>query len=92
MTPIRILGKVSLSDEIKMLDEFRRHLRACKEQARLIEDTTGDEGTKDRIQWTKTRLDTEIDGIDLLYFRAVEAQCEMGEETGRVTLREDLGR
>ena len=59
-------------------------------QARLIADSTGDAATKRMISLIDVQHD--IGKADLCLFRAKEAQREQGEETGRVTLREDLGR
>ena len=92
MAPIRILGKVSLSEEITMLERLKGTLVSAREQARFIADSTGDAETKDRLGWTAVRAKCEIDGVDLFLYRAKEAQRVNSEETGRVTLREDLGR
>lgn len=88
--PIRILGKVSLSDEIKMLETLRDKLLSAREQARLIADSTGDEETKRKVGGLWVQQD--LDAVELCLFRAREAQAGQYAETDRVTLQEDLGR
>jgi len=89
--PIRILGKVSLQDEIKMLEMLRDKLLSVRGQARLIADSTGDIPTK--LKMNGIYVDGDIDKVELCLFRAREAQAEASTEAGReVTLREDLGR
>jgi hypothetical protein len=90
MTPLRLIGKVSLSDEITMLERLKQTLVSAREQARFIKDSTGDADTKFKMDLFDFRY--EIDRADLCIYRAKEAQKEADAETGRVSLQEDLGR
>jgi len=91
--PLRLIGKVSLSDEIKMLEMLRDKLLSVRGQARLICDSTGDADTKTKMECIATDAQYDLDRADLCLFRAREARDEADAEAGReVTLREDLGR
>ena len=92
MTPLRILGKCSLSDEITMLERLKQTLVSAREQARFIATSTGDEYTRNKL--AEIAGDCASDGVVSSYLiaRAEEAQKEADSETGRVTLQEDLGR
>ncbi len=92
VTPLRILGKVSLQDEITMLETLRDKLLAVRGQARLIADSTGDECTRWRSLDIAEDAGNKSTKAQYLVFRAQAAQEEADAETGRVTLREDLGR
>ena len=90
MAPLRLIGKVSLQDEITMLETLRDKLLAVRGQARLIADSTGDVATRRKLECLWVHQD--LDAVELCLFRAQEAQKEADAETGRVTLQEDLGR
>ena len=90
--PIRILGKVSLSDEIKMLDQLRTSIAAVRAQARLIADSTGDDETKSKIGSINNTMNMEAEKADFCYYKALAQQAEASAEVGRVELREDIGR
>ncbi len=101
--PIRILGKVSLSDEIKMLEMLRDKLLSVRGQARLIAASTGDEATKERALDVAEHAGGDKAILVYLIARAREAQYEADQEASRaevrtwddikeVTLQEDLGR
>jgi len=91
--PLRLIGKVSLSDEIKMLEMLRDKLLSVRGQARLIADSTGDEYTRNRLLDIAEGAGNFNTVACYLTDRAREAQAEAGAEAGReVTLREDLGR
>ena len=92
MTPLRILGKCSLSDEITMLERLKQTLVSAREQARLIADSTGDECTRWRSLDIAEDAGNTSTKAQYLVFRAQAAQEEADAETGRVTLQEDLGR
>ena len=92
MTPLRLIGKVSLTDEITMLERLKQTLVSAREQARLIADSTGDECTRWRSLDIAEDAGNTSTKAQYLVFRAQEAQKEADAETGRVTLREDLGR
>ena len=92
VAPIRLLGKVSLSDEIKMLDQLRSTLQSAREQARLIADSTGDEETKAKIGLIPGTLNFEVERSDFCYYKAVAQQGEASNEVGRAELRKELGR
>jgi hypothetical protein len=92
MAPLRLIGKVSLQDEITMLETLRDKLLAVRGQARLIADSTGDEYTRDLVLDTAEGAGSFNVVVTYLVERAKEAQRTQGDEAGRVTLREDLGR
>ena len=89
------VGKVSLSDEITMLERLQGMLVSVREQARFIAASTGDERT-----WEKLHVVAEHAGNDnavLVYLiaRAKEQQREKDEETARedrAALSKELGR
>ncbi len=90
--PLRILGKVSIQDEITMLENLRDKLLSVRGQARLIADSTGDEYTRDLVLDTAEGAGSFNVVVTYLVERAKQAQAEHAAETGRVSLREDLGR
>jgi hypothetical protein len=90
--PLRLIGKVSLSDELTMLERLRGTLVSAREQARLIADSTGDERTMVRLFDVAEDAGHGEVRVQYLIFRAREAQAEAGAEAGCVTLQEDLGR
>jgi hypothetical protein len=90
--PLRLMGKVSLSDEITMLERLRGTLVSAREQARLIADSTGDEETRRRLLEVAEGVGNYVAETQFLVYLAQEQQLEAGAEAGRVTLQEDLGR
>jgi len=91
--PIRLIGKVSLSDEIKMLEMLRGMLLSAQGQARLIAASTGDEFTKARLADIAQRANEIRHATVYLIAKAEADQEENDAEAGReVTLQEDLGR
>ena len=92
MAPLRMVGKTSLSDEITMLENLRDKLLSVRGQARLIADSTGDESAKVIMATVAGDATYYFNSVELVLSRAKEAQAEQAAETGRVTLREDLGR
>ena len=88
--PRRLIGKVSLQDEITMLETLRDKLLAVRGQARLIADSTGDVAAKRKLECLWVQQDLDV--VELCLFRAKEARKEADAEMGHVTLREDLGR
>ena len=90
MTPLHEaqVGKVSLSDEITMLERLWASLRSVKEQVSFIADSTGDADTKRMIGLIYVQYD--IDKVELCLFRAKEQQREKGEEMA--ALSKELGR
>jgi len=92
VTPLRILGKCSLTDEITMLERLKQTLVSAREQARFIATSTGDEYTRDKLAEIASYCASSGVVSSYLIARAEEAQAEADAETGRVTLQEDLGR
>ncbi len=91
VTPIRCLGKTSLSDEIKMLEMLRDKLLSVRGQARLIADSTGDADTKTKMECVASDAQYSLDRADLCLYRAREAQAEADAEAGReVTLQKAI--
>ena len=89
------VGKVSLSDEITMLERLWASLRSVKEQASFIADSTGDQETRDRLDWVKAHAKTQADGVELLYLRAKNQLQENHEGAARdelAALSKELGR
>ena len=89
------VGKVSLSDEITMLERLKASLISVREQARFIAASTGDERTKEALG--KVGEHTGGDRAILVYLiaRAKEQQREKDEETARdelAALSKELGR
>ncbi len=92
MTPLRVLGKCSLPDEITMLERLKQTLVSAREQARFIATSTGDEYTREKLAEIAGYCASNGVVSSYLIARAKEAQKEADAETGRVSLQEDLGR
>jgi len=90
MEPLREaqVGKVSLSDEITMLERLKASLISVREQARFIADSTGDANTRFALSLMWTQCD--LDRVELCLFRAKEQQREKDEEMA--ALSKELGR
>ena len=84
------VGKVSLSDEITMLERLKASLISVREQARFIAASTGDGRTAERLIGVAQGADDDRVILVYLIARAREQQREKDEEMA--ALSKELGR